>query len=154
MLHTVVALIKVLIMVIIFIMIKNNTAVAEDDRSRASNGSKTSKASVHTIKGLRSRASSSDSTTQQGTVPQKPSLATSTSTTTNSKTRVATRPSFDDSDEENDARRERAAEGKQSVKKSYYEEEEIASVRSENASKDGQLHSAHSLNSSRSDDAT
>ena len=152
MLHTVVALIKVLIMVIIFIMIKNNTAVAEDDRSRASNGSKTSKASVHTIKGLRSRASSSDSTTQQGTAPQKPPHATST--TTNSKTRVATRPSFDDSDEENDARRERAAEGKQSVKKSYNEEEEIASVRSESASKDGQLHSAHSLNSSRSDDAT
>ena len=152
MLHTVVALIKVLIMVIIFIMIKNNTAVAEDDRSRASNGSKTSKASVHTIKGLRSRASSSDSTTQQGTAPQKPPHATST--TTNSKTRVATRPSFDDSDEENDARRERAAEGKQSVKKFYNEEEEIASVRSENASKDGQLHSAHSLNSSRSDDAT
>ena len=153
MLHTVVALIKVLIMVIIFIMIKNNTAVAEDDRSRASNGSKTSKASVHTIKGLRSRASSSDSTTQQqGTAPQKPPHATST--TTNSKTRVATRPSFDDSDEENDARRERAAEGKQSFKKSYNEEEEIASVRSENASKDGQLHSAHSLNSSRSDDAT
>ena len=153
MLHTVVALIKVLIMFIIFIMIKNNTAVAEDDRSRASNGSKTSKASVHTIKGLRSRASSSDSTTQQGTAPQKPPHATST-TTTNSKTRVATRPSFDDSDEENDARRERAAEGKQSVKKSHNEEEEIASVRSENASKDGQLHSAHSLNSSRSDDAT
>ena len=128
------------------------TVVVEDDRSRASN---TSKNSMHTIKAPRSRAPSTESAVQQGSAPQKPPQ--STTTTNKSRTRVPTRPSFDDSDEENDVRRDRTAEGKKSVSNTKNEEEEVGSVGSEYASKgdkDGQLYSAHSLDSSRSDDAT